>query len=196
MTSETERHPRRGITLLELLIALALVVSISTMLLSATRLGIRSYERSETIAEENRPAALRLQLRRWLQTATPPTLLATFNRSFAGDDRHFAFTTISPAGFAKDSAALRLMVEKRDSALLFTVIQMNDTGEEISQFTRTLDADSETLALSYLRRDEEGRVEWVTQWDAPTLPLALRIADSADLPVWPEFTVALIHAGN
>jgi type II secretory pathway pseudopilin PulG len=183
-------------TLLELLLALTIVVGISALLLSTTQIGLQSLHRAERLDDDAAPAALRLQLRRWVQNATPPTLLTPLDKKLEGDRNQLRFITLEPAGYAINSAALEIYIEKQNTTLVMRVSQLNDAGEELSKISRTLSDTAETLEFSYLTKDDNDQFFWTPDWmNESSLPLAFRIADPQSRQQnWPDFIAALLHA--
>src|SRR5271154_2888190 len=80
----------RGFTLLELVIAMAIVAIIAASLYAAMRVGFRAATSAQTAIEPSRTAALTMELVRTdLENALPPTglLAGTFEGAQAQDNR-------------------------------------------------------------------------------------------------------------
>ncbi len=183
---------RLGLSLMELLIALALLAAITGALATSTQFGVRLLDRTQSLQEDNAEIALRFRLRTWLGTATPPTRLARFPTDFVGSETGFTFTTLAPAPFAPDSAALRITVGASGADLAMQLDELNDQGEIIITHERVLATDASQVSISYYANDPE-TPGWRGSWaDTSRLPSMVRItADPGSTPDWPEFTVKL-----
>ena len=67
-----------GFSLLELLVALALLSVIGVGLAGAMRLGADTYSRAQSLEGHSAEISARARLRRLLEGATPPTLLPPY----------------------------------------------------------------------------------------------------------------------
>jgi len=90
----------RGLSLMELLVALALVAVISGALATTTNFGVQLLNRTQSIQEASPQITLRSRLRHWLVAATPPTRLAEFPTDLSGTATQVSFTTTTPSPFA------------------------------------------------------------------------------------------------
>ena len=179
-----------GMTLLELLVALALLAAISTALLSATGMGIRGLERAQETAEYDDSTLTRLQLRRWLRSAASPALLTPIDTDFFGTSAGFEFTTFLPSGHAPEAAALRITVEIMDQTLVVHIDALDDQSEIVSDLTRELALGASNVSIMYLANHADGAT-WLTEWNTDLqLPLAVKI-ETQEGNVWPFFFVRL-----
>ena len=187
------RSRTRGMTLLELLVALVLLAAISTALLSATGMGIRTFERAEQLADQDNGIVTRLQLRRWLRSAASPGLLTQIETDFVGSQDGFEFTTLLPSGHAPSAAALRISVERQEQDIVVRIDELNDQSEVESTLTRTLDVGSSDLSFRYLQSDGIEPI-WRSEWSEDLqLPLAVRV-EAETSTSWALFLVSLAHA--
>lgn len=188
-------NKRSGMTLLEVLVSLALVAVIAVGIASSTNLGVQVLDRTDRLDQTNPQIALRTRLRHWLSTATPPSVLASFDTRLTGDATSMTFTTLSPTRFAEESAALQVNVFVAGNDLRLLLTSVDDAGMPIATYERVLAEDLANLSISYYTDDPEG-YGWRGTWDDPNkLPVLVRIvADEASTPEWPEFTVRLTLA--
>ena len=101
-----------GLSLFELLIALALLAFIAMALASSFSLGGRLFVKSAQIAALSDELALRSRLRGWLGAATPPSLLTGFALKFEGKSDQLTFVTLTPTPFAPDAAGMAITDRK------------------------------------------------------------------------------------
>ncbi|WP_108813225.1 prepilin-type N-terminal cleavage/methylation domain-containing protein [Loktanella sp. Alg231-35] len=188
-------HGRSGMTLMELLVALVLVAVIATGLASSTSLGIQVLDRTRNLEETSAEIALRLRLRHWLRTATSPATVTDHGTGIVGDATGIQFTTLAPAPFAPQSAALRMTVNISAQAIILRIEELDDDGGVIATHDRTLATGISGAEISYYSNEPDA-VGWRDHWDNPNrLPLLIRIiADEGSTPAWPEFTVRLVFA--
>ncbi len=180
---------RAGFSLLELLVALALLAIIGAGLASAMRLGTETYSRAQSLGRGDSGAA-RAQLRRLMERATPPNLLTPFPKEFDGTGQSLTFVTLAPIGIARDAAGLKVSVSRENLALIATIEPFDDEGAVLRRYTAPLASGVTSVALSYY---SEG--EWKEEWsNSATLPELVRISAEGEDVFWPEFTVELVHS--
>lgn len=186
---------RRGLSLMELLVALTLVAVITGALATSTRFGVQLLDRTSALQVASPEIALRTRLRHWMTTATPPTRLASFPTNLVGTTTQVSFTTLAPAHFAPNSAALRVTITASGDALLLKIDELSDLGEVIATFDRTLASNVTGAQIRYYSDDLEGP-GWQTSWEnVARLPRLIQITtDDGSTPPWPEFTVNLALA--
>ncbi len=186
---------RSGLSLFELLIALALLAFIAVALASSFSLGSRLFVKSTRIAALSDEYALRSRLRNWLSAATPPSLLTGFALNFEGQSDKLTFVTLTPTPFAPDAAGLSITVTSTEKTLSLTAIAFDDDGKELSQYTGMLTNNAPDIRFSYYLSTGE-TPGWRNDWsETARLPDLVRItAGEGSQPEWPEFTVKLLMA--
>lgn len=179
-------NSRSGFSILELLIALALMGLIAGGLASTMGLGARVWERSQTLQNNEVPAALRILLRNWVIQMTPPKRTLPFDHPFVGTPNRFSFTTLAELPSSPDVAALYIKVHTDINGLQMTIEYLDDGGSVKRSEERPLN-DAEMIFSYYAR----GTDLWLTEWsDDRHLPDLVRIESKSVNPYWPEFTVA------
>lgn len=190
----TPSPARAGLSLFELLIALALLALIGTGLASALGLGVRLNDRTAALSENAPEIARRIRLRALLEAAAPPSQIAPFPVSFEGTESGFAFTTLAMPEVFPSSAALRVSVRAEDRAIVLQLQAIDDGGGEVGLLTDLLASEAEGIAFGYL--DTTPDPIWRETWESEAmLPALVRITvDGESTPLWPEFTVRPIMA--
>ena len=185
------RPSKRGLSLLEILVALALLAAIMVGLLAATRMSVGLLDRTATITQDNPALAMRVRLRGWLERAATPNNVTDIPLMFQGDDQAFTFTTFAYAGFATDSAALRITVELKEGDLSMITAGLDHDGNENASYTHFLAKNVSNASISYFDRASDVN-DWVSIWDhSNRLPNLVRIEmDEGSKPDWPNFIVA------
>jgi type II secretion system protein J len=184
-------NSRSGFSLLELLVALALLAIIGAGLAGAMRLGTETFTRAQALETDKGHVAARAQLRRLIERATSPALLTPFPKAFRGSENSLSFVTLAPLGFARDSAGLRITVALSGNALVATIEPFDDDGTVLRSYTSPLADGVTDIQMRYF---DDG--EWVSEWtDTLRLPqLAQIVLNDGTDPYWPEFTVELVYA--
>lgn len=181
---------RTGLTLLELLIGLALLATILTALLAATRLGANLLDRTRGVEVEQATIAARVRLRGWIQTAQPPNLITNIPISFEGTADKFSFVTLSRAAFATQAAAIRVDVAIDVDGLTMTVNSLDDDSIVIDELPIQLNTSSD-FTISYWNAfaDTPGwQSDWMVEGRVPNLVKIVAISDT--VKDWPDFIVA------
>lgn len=181
---------RTGLTLLELLVGLALLATILTALLAATRLGANLLDRSQEMDTEQAIIAARVRLRGWLQTAQPPNLITNLPISFEGTASNFSFVTLSRASFAADAAAIRVNVAIGRDDLSLIVQSLDDDGGVFGELPLELYPSSD-FTFSYWDAFADNP-DWQTEWAVEgRVPNLVKIeATTNEILDWPTFIVA------
>lgn len=178
--------PNGGLSLLELLVALAIMAVIGAGLAQSFGLGIRVWETSRSIQTQQEPLILRTTLRDWIEQMTPPNRLLPQDNTFTGDQNGFAFLTLAATPFEAQAAALRINVWGSNAGLDMTLTYLDDNGDGIRSETRHL-SDGQPVFSYYSQTPNMD--DWLEIWTSKSIiPSLIRIEiQTSD---WPEFTVA------
>lgn len=182
-------NARSGLSLFELLIALALLALIAVGLSGALSFAVAVYDRAHLDPKQYEQIALKARLRSWLSNATPPTGIAPYPVDFFGAATRLEFTTTYAKGFAPNAAALRVLVEIDGSDLLITITEMDDDGQTLAAH-KGIVAQGINPKFSFFEARTDERV-WDETWsDASKLPDLVRIeATRNDNANWHTFIV-------
>jgi len=183
---------RSGLSILELLVSLALLALIAGGLASSLTLGLRLFERSDTLAETSDTLAVRARLRVYLSQATPPSRLMPIPIAFTGSETEFEFTALNATPFAPEAAALRIRVGRAGNSLEARFITLDHDGNSLNTWLQDLAELNGGLAISYYSANDPD-AGWQGTWtNSARLPDLVRIEmDKGSIPEWPEFTVRL-----
>ncbi len=184
---------KRGLSLLELLVALALLAVITVGLITTTSLGVRLLDRTQEISKNQNEIALRIRLRSWIKNISSPTLLSNIPSGMFGTDRRLSFNTFAATPFHGQAAAMNVVLEQEGSDLTMALSFLDDVGSVLDQDRRVLLRDVTELKISYFDGTQD-QPNWITEWSEETrLPQLIRItANQGTTPPWPEFTIAPI----
>lgn len=179
-----------GFSLLELLVALALLSVIGVGLAGAMQLGVNTYSRAQTLDGNAAEIASRAQLRRLLERATPPSLLTPFAKEFEGTVTSLSFVTLATPGFAHDASGLKVNILSENNILQYRFETFDDDGQTLESFLAPLANEVDKAAFGYFTQGT-----WQDTWNNQNnLPELVRIiVDGSSEPLWPEFTVKLIY---
>jgi len=195
--SAASRCTRRGFTLLELVIALAILAMIAGSVAVGIRLAVASIERGEAVTRE--AARLRAVVEifeRALLSADPLPIPVGDNTTayFAGEEKRLRFLTAG-APSAAQGGGLRLISffqrtgGEGDGIAVATASPFRTEGAERWEGTdksRILVPGGGELAFSYSPGPtEEGAWEWLPAWDPKEtggLPAAVRVEFSVSSP--------------
>ncbi|UCH75169.1 MAG: prepilin-type N-terminal cleavage/methylation domain-containing protein [Rhodospirillales bacterium] len=191
MSRQSFERRTRGMSLVEIVIALAILGIMATLSLGGLRLGVRTWETvGQRVETESHDQIVRAFLRRTLSQATP-VLEAGADRQprslFAGDAE--SLSLIAPLAEHLGLGGLqRLDFEVEDSGgssgsrlVLVRVPYVPSGGDpgaasEQEPERHVLIEDAARIRFDYLRERESGAREWTGSWtDEPTLPLAVRL---------------------
>lgn len=184
-----------GLSLFELLVALALLALIAAGLASAISLGVRLHARTNSLAEHSNEIAHRIRLRSLLEQATSPNLLASFPVSFTGTNTRLEFTTLAMPQVFPQSAAIRISVFEENQTLKAELVAMDDNGTPLETISADLAHNAQGLSITYFDASSESP-GWKDSWgQKESLPQLVKIElDEGSNPDWPEFTVKLMLA--
>lgn len=208
MMSDTRHTGRQfGFTLVELLVAMALLGLISVLLFGGIRFGARSWEAGhERLEQINEVEVAQAVLRRLVGRAREVTLFDA-NRSrdavpFYGRRDEIFFAAPLPAHRGIGGAygfALQLSrhVDGDDLTLAWR-LQRPETPPSASEDFEdqtVLMSDVRDLTITYYGAPEEGRApDWMETWDGTNgLPQLVRVSvefDVDDGRYWPPLTIA------
>lgn len=200
-------HDGKGLTLIEVVIAITISALIMGILLSALRLGYRSQEKGakrQEIAQRMRIIADRVS---WLlRGAYPYTVMDAEGEKtlyFSGGPRSVGLVTTSVDVYSdsiKDRAGLKwitLLSDGEGLKVTENIYFVKDSPVDDAAETYLLDPTVRTIEFEYLDTAEE-KDAWVAGWDGQEkdyLPSAVRVAvvlehDGEELRM-PPFTVAI-----
>lgn len=190
MRNRRAHGPRAGLSLLELLVALALLAVITSGLAGAFGIGTQVFDRAQSLGAQQEEVAARRQLRSALMQALPIARITPFPNSFVGASDRVQFVTLKDAAFAPDAAALRFDVIWSGTTLSMTVEAIDDTGAVLEQWSHILSRDVRDVSFQFL--DTSGETpEWTPFWsNRPDLPGLVRITGAGGSPRWVDFAVA------
>ena len=198
---------RRGFTLLELVIALAILAMIAGSVAAGIRLAAGSIERGEAVTRD--AARLRAAVgifERALMSADPLAIPVGDNTTayFVGEEKRVRFLTVG-APSAVHGGGLRLIsffertAGEGSGIAVATASPFLAEGAERWEGTeksRTLVPGGGDLAFSYsMGPTEEGVWEWLPSWDLKEtgrLPAAVRVEFSVPSPSGPRKTAFVV----
>lgn len=166
--------PRSGLSVLELLIALAVLALIAVGLSGAMGLGIQVWDRSRALQDTETPVILRQRLRGWIEQASPPSRLTSFATAFKGGPDTLSFVTFAETPFAPDAAALRVQVGQTDGQIVLSYQELEDDGVVLARHSFPM-VQADEMRVGYYDADDAER-GWQTDWTAThKLPDLIRI---------------------
>jgi general secretion pathway protein J len=204
-TTRDTRFAERGIegfTLIEVLVALALLSLLVTALFGAMRYGIGAWKRT-TVQVNQLDHTLHVQnfLRRAIEDAYPLFISDGATRNyvdFRGNSNSLDFLSSAPIALATGGRArFTLSVVAADGHVeLVVASDLELTNRRGSPLTaRALISDLESVEISYFGRVLTDRTGgWHDRWtEQPALPQLIRIRvryPTGDPRIWPELLVA------
>lgn len=179
-----------GLSLLELLVSLALMVLIGIGISGAFGLGIQLWDRTAVLGENAQEIALRGQLRRFLSQALPPERNTPFDAQFSTQEQGFSFVSLAETPFAPNAAAMRLTVSYDRNTLILRTELLNDDAQPFESWEDNLAISAANVQFDYFDTAGENPA-WNSVWTDPDrLPKLVRIrVDEGSVPPWPEFVV-------
>ena len=199
--------PRRGFTLIEVLVATALLAAGLALGFATLRAATATVERGEEMARQNeRIRAVEGFLRRRLASAHP-FAFEVDERSgnalrFTGEPDRMRFVSDLPPYLGHGGPALHdvAVVTDRDGVRLevsfATVLAGQTWREEPPRPPEALATDLRSVRLSYRGIDRDGALTgWLGEWPDPSqLPLQVRIEVEGEREgPWPTLVVALLQ---
>lgn len=184
-----------GYSLLELVIALALLGFIAVAMTGGVQFGARAWEASEAKVETvERVQGAQKLLRTLLQRAMPRELDPSFAVDldlFRGTAGSLAFTASAPSAFGAEGLTrfeLRVDGEPGALQLVLTWQSANKSGEVRAQ---SLINGAESIAIAYAERDQAGGISWGDSWQdrsgAPQLVSIKATFPANSKRAWPLF---------
>jgi general secretion pathway protein J len=190
-----------GFTLVELLVAIALLSLLSVILLSSVRFGLTAWERGAAHVDRvDRVQLVQSFLRHSIEDAYPLFSIAGDGRGrvdFAGTPA--SLQMLSPVSRALGSggrARLTLALSRGEAGFDLVVTVAHELAPEgRGEIKKVLLSSVQSVNLSYFGRSGSERADgWRGRWmEEPRLPKLVRIEVSfppGDTRSWPEFTVA------
>jgi len=196
----------RGMTLVEMLIALAILGMMAALALGGLRLGVRTWETvGQRVETESRTQIVRAFLRRTLSQATPvlePSERGQPRLRFAGDEESLSLVApladyLGLGGLQRLDLAIEDMGADDGRRLVLTRTPYEPTGgdaEEDEPERHVLLEGAARIRFDYLRDSGDGGRDWTGSWaDEPKLPLAVRLTveTPGHRPPWPDLIVPL-----
>ena len=188
---------RRGFTVLELLVALAIMAMIAAALANTAGLGSRAWQRASAYPEADARILLRSNLRHWLETAKPPARLIGQRQEFTGTPERMTFLTAAQVPGGPVGTEARISLALIDSAgagptLTLTIDRIDAEGGLAATESRELVAGVEEGSLRYFRSDADtGRGAWTDRWPDPNrLPDLVAVEIEAPGTPWPPLIVS------
>ncbi len=192
-------HRQRGFTLLELLVAMAIMAMMSVAIYGVVSIGARAAASGERKTEQARRLRIGTDLMvRQLRSAVPIWLLADgqWRKFFVGERDRVSFVTDSPQ--LPDSSGLSVVTYWQEGDRLmyseiprFSVVDAADI-DQLTQdlaLTTTLLYDVDRVEFRY-RRNADSDADFEKKWDADeldALPAAVEISVSPATPDGPNW---------
>ena len=201
MTAPGSRRGQAGFTLLELMIALAILGLLSLMLFGGLRFGFRAWDRESAHANAVTDVGIAQGfLRRGIGSAYPIFLLDSEGKRinpFMGAADRLEFLAPAPAstgGGGRDRYVLT--TESADDRTDLVLWSQPELAAEPNKRVKTILVPGiRGLSIDYFGQQVgDGDAQWYSAWDEAThLPRLVRVRldfASDDFRKWPEFIVA------
>lgn len=189
------RSRRAGLTLLELLIALALMSLIAALLLSSLSTSARVWERAQGLNAADSKLVLRQQLRAWIANMKPHRYPYGRAQSVTGNGERLSFITAATLPGLPPRTEPRITIEiirsARGDRIAVRIEALNRGGNIVHSEERMLAEGLSRAALSYIVDAGSDAAPTDELPDGRSLPLMVKIVSSDALTVWPPFYVAI-----
>jgi prepilin-type N-terminal cleavage/methylation domain-containing protein len=129
---------RAGLSLFELLIALALLALLSAGLAGALDMTLRLHDRVRATPEASEAAGLRIRLRNWLAAPVSPQRIVPYPTDLIAREDRLEFTTTHARDFAPGAAALRIVLTPQGQDLTMAITALDDDGEPLETYDAKL----------------------------------------------------------
>jgi prepilin-type N-terminal cleavage/methylation domain-containing protein len=180
---------RDGFSILELLVALALLSLIALALNQSLGLGIRLDERSQSSRRDLEPAVERLHLRELVAAMLPPGRDLPFEAGFSGQATSTSFFSADVPRSAHEAIAVAVEITFEGGVLSLATALIDTEGEQFEQIISELGSFEEAVEFGYFDRHSNA---WLSNWgDETRRPDLVRIITAgAPTSDWPPFIVA------
>jgi len=186
---------RPGFTLVELLLALAIMSMVAVMLLGSTRFGVAAWQRTDVLAATAQDLALgRAIVAHDLENAYPEWSVdaeAVQHVPFEGTDRLLVF--LGPAPESMGAAGFARFTLRADAGLL-TLSGVRELGTVDPPPESLLVSGAASIDFAYYGPAGLGEApSWQTDWQGRAqLPMLVRVRvrfPAGDLRIWPDLVV-------
>ncbi|MBA4371441.1 MAG: hypothetical protein C0402_01120 [Thermodesulfovibrio sp.] len=178
----------RGITIVEIILAMSFTVVIMVILFAALRLGYKAQETGDRRAEETQKVRIIADRMQWLLRGAYPystTLKGKQKLYFRGRSDSVGFVTTSTDTRGKgpeDQAGLKwvsVSADREGLKITEKVYFLEDVFEDSGGKPYTLEPDIKKLSFEYFDLPENEKTgEWVSSWDEEEkdyLPAAVKV---------------------
>lgn len=182
-----QQHHEDGYSLVELVVAMALLGMIALAVESGLHFGARVWERSQqTIGSAQKIGTSQTVLRNLLSHSLPR--LKGDYVTFLGEPSTLTFDAVPPQAFETHGTAHVVLTVKRDGTNKTLVVTMQSVINPQSKKSAIIVDHVKNLKFAYL--DASGKIPtWLAYWrDRKRLPDAIRI-DSDNASKWPALIV-------
>jgi general secretion pathway protein J len=186
-----------GFTLLELLVALAVLGFLLVGLNQGTRLGVSAWDaQSRLVAARDQLDAADRALRLLLAHVDPGTGRTPLRLAGKPDSFEFATELPSAVALATRRADVTLLVDGRHRLILRWTPHLHERrlGEAPAEDEAEILSGVKEIRFSYWHQaDQSGAAGWRNQWSEPVLPDLVKIHlvfAAGDRRRWPEIVVA------